>query len=95
MEDERGTTHAQLKNIDTSQPTPMRGLVLRGVKVLPTVNTEHGGIVGEAEYDEEKHGEIVKEKLPTRKKKNSAETDGGGPAKKAAKNKGSKDDDDG
>ena len=62
-------THAQLKNIDTSQPTPLKGLVLRGVKEVETVKTERGGIVEKENNDEKEHGEIVMDKLPTRKKK--------------------------
>lgn len=72
--------------INTTQPTPLRGLVLRGVKEIPTINTvkKEGNpdgsdrymIVNEADYDKKLHGEKV-DKIPSRKKK----------PKKKAKNK--------
>ena len=63
---------AQSNAINTNQPTPLRGLVLRGHHPVETVNTELDGrsmIVNKADYDEKIHGKIVEAKLPTRKKK--------------------------
>ena len=62
-------TQTQSATINTSQPTPLRGLVLRGRKSVPTVETEHGGRVNVSDYNEEAHGKKLSEKLPTRKKK--------------------------
>lgn len=65
------------QQIDTTQPRPLRGLKIRGVKEVPTVNTVLKGegpdgvdrylTVNEEDYDKKKHGEKV-DKLPSRKK---------------------------
>jgi hypothetical protein len=68
--------------INTTQPRPLRGLKLRGVKKIPTIETVKKGAgpdgedlymtINEEDYDKELHGEKV-DKLPTRGKKASAE----------------------
>ena len=67
--------------VNTTQPTPLKSLVIRGVKKIPTIKTiKKGGgpngddlimIVNEEDYDKELHGEKV-DKLPTRGKKAAA-----------------------
>jgi len=62
--------------IDTAQPTPLRGLSIKSAKKLATIRiAKPGGEEGEtclinsADYDEDKHGPVIADKLPTRKKK--------------------------
>jgi len=76
---EDDNTTSQLKNLDTNQPTPLRGLVLRGVKPTPEVLCVNKGAgtngadlfykVAEAEFDPKVHKKAETDKLPTRKKK--------------------------
>lgn len=74
MAKNEGSTSAQSQQIDTSQPTPLKGLKIRGVKKVATVRVKHPVdddrimVINKADYDEEKHGPIVEEKLPVRKK---------------------------
>lgn len=69
---------AQAAAINTSQPTPLRGLVIRGHHKVETVTCElpdRDGrtiTVNKDDYDEKKHGKIIEAKLPARKKKVSA-----------------------
>ena len=82
MAEQEGSTQSQ--KIDTSQPTPLKGLKVRSSKAVETVNCLKlgGGIDGEdriikvnkADYNEEIHGEIVKDKLTSRKKKAKKKT---------------------
>lgn len=71
---------AQSAQINTSQPTPLRGLALKSAKAVPMVSCEKPGgdgriiKVNKADYDEEIHGPIVTEKIPTRKKKAKKKT---------------------
>ena len=63
--------------IDTSQPKPLRGLKIRGVKKIKTIlcqKDEDTVIrVNEADYDKSLHGpKLASEKLPTRKTKPKA-----------------------
>lgn len=80
MSDEQNT-NTQSQNIDTSQPTPLRGLVLRGVKSTSEVLCVKKGAgrdgedvfykIASADFDSESHTKAEEEKLPTRKKKSS------------------------
>lgn len=84
--------------IDTSQPKPLKGLKLRGVKSVPTVKTviKGGGpdgedlfmTVNEADFDKEIHGEKVT-KIPKRSKKKVSKKKAGN-KKKAGKKKAGK-----
>lgn len=73
------TEHSNSSNqqIDTNQPKPLRGLTLRGVKILPTIQCE--GLdgepitVNEEDYDKELHGKkCAANKLPKRGKKKAS-----------------------
>ncbi len=75
---------AQSNAVNTSQPTPLRGLVLRGNKKVETVRVAHEDgtmVINLSDYNEEEHGKILPEPLPSRKKK----------AKKKAAKKADKD----
>lgn len=69
------SANAANQHIDTNQPRPLRGLVLRGVKtnnLIPCKKMDENGnevtlLVNEADYDRDEHGEKL-DKLPTRKK---------------------------
>lgn len=72
----------QAATINTQQPTPLRGLVIRGHHKVETVTCVRDGqeiVVNKADYDPKEHGEIAK--LPTRKKtarkKKEGDDDGG------------------
>lgn len=82
MANEEGTT-AQSQQINTSQPTPIKGLALKGIKRPETVKCLKPGaegedgtimIVNKADYNEKKHGALITGKLPTRKKKAKKKT---------------------
>ena len=70
---------AQSQQIDTSQPTPLRGLRLRGVKETPEILCVKKGAGGNGEdlfykvaaanFDPKEHTKAEEDKLPTRKKK--------------------------
>jgi hypothetical protein len=89
---------AQSQQIDTTQPTPLKGLVLRGVKATPEVLCVNKGAgkdgediffkVAKANFDEKIHTKADVDKLPTRKKTKEKANN---KAKKKAKKK--KDDD--
>lgn len=65
-------------DINTTQPRPLRGLKLRGVKKMETVRCELPGTdriitVRVEDYDREKHGPKVKaDQLPKRASKKKA-----------------------
>ena len=97
MAHEEGTS-AQAQHIDTSQPTPIAGLVIKGVKKLATVKCRKKGtdtimLVNKTDYDKKKHGEIITDKLPVRKKKAKKKTspaseEGGHDAEEASSDEG-------
>ncbi len=64
----------QSANINTSQPTVLKGLKL-AQRNLETVKVAHPHddsrlmTINKDDYDEGTHGPILKDKLPTRKKK--------------------------
>lgn len=78
MADEDTSVNQQ---INTTQPKPLKGLVIRGHKTIPTIQTVKKGagadgedlymIINEEDYDKKLHGEKV-DKLPSRGKKKEA-----------------------
>lgn len=72
---------AQSQQIDTSQPTPLRGLRLRGVRQTPEILCVKKGAGDNGEdlfykvaadnFDPKEHIKAEEDKLPTRKKKAS------------------------
>lgn len=70
---------AQSQQIDTSQPTPLRGLAIRGVKKTAEILCVREGVgkdgedlyykVAAANFDSKVDTKAEEDKLPTRKKK--------------------------
>jgi len=78
MAQEEDSGSAQSQQIDTSQPTPLRGLKIRGVKATPEILCVREGAgkdgedvfykVAAANFDSKVDTKAPEEKLPTRKK---------------------------
>jgi len=78
MAQEKDSGSAQSQQIDTSQPTPLRGLKIRGNKVTPEILCVREGASKDGEdvfykvaatnFDPEVDTKAPEDKLPTRKK---------------------------